>query len=306
MHLRNLDLNLLVTLDVLLRERSVTRAAQTLYLSQSAVSHALGRLRTMLGDPLLVRGPGGMVPTQYAEHLQQSVHEALQVMQLAISRGKFDPSRSTQAFYLGTTDYVEYLILPRLMERVYKVAPNVRIMLRSVVTEKVRDDLVSGHLDTAVSFAPQTSSLIHIRRMMPETYSCVMRIDMFGRARKISLRQYLDAAHCLVSPSGTFSGAADTALARIKRHRNVVLSTPRYLSAAEIVARSDMVLTIQTRLARHFTEYLPLKMCATPFRMPVNYLGMQWSDRTNNDPAHQWLRALMVEVCAEVEAEGRA
>jgi len=302
-HLRNLDLNLLVTLDVLLRERSVTRTAQALYLSQSAVSHALGRLRDMLGDPLLVRGPGGMVPTQYGEELQQSVHEALQALQLAISRGKFDPAQSTQAFYLGTTDYVEYLILPRLMERVYKAAPNVRIMLRSVVTEKVRDDLVSGHLDMAVSFAPQTSSLIHIRRMMAETYSCVMRADMFGRTREISLRQYLNAAHCLVSPSGTFSGAADAALARIKRHRNVVLSTPRYLSAAEIVARSDMILTIQARLAKHFTEYLPLKACPTPFRMPANYLGMQWSERTHNDPAHQWLRGLVVEVCEEIGSQ---
>jgi len=302
-HLRNLDLNLLVTLDVLLRERSVTRAAQALYLSQSAVSHALGRLRDMLGDPLLVRGPGGMAPTQYGEQLQQSVHEALQALQLAISRGKFDPAQSTRAFYLGTTDYVEYVILPRLMERVYKAAPNVRIMLRSVVTEKVRDDLVSGHLDMAVSFAPQTSSLIRIRRLMAETHSCVMRSDMFGRAREITLRQYLGAAHCLVSPSGTFSGSMDAALARSKRHRNVVLSTPRYLSAAEIVARSDMILTIQTRLAKHFTEYLPLKACPTPFRMPAIYLGMQWSDRTDNDPAHQWLRGLVEDVCKEIGAQ---
>ncbi len=305
MHLRNIDLNLLVTLDVLLKERSVTRAAQALYLSQSAVSHALARLREMLGDPLLVRGPGGMVPTQYAEQLQQSVHDALQVMQRALSRGKFDPGESTQAFYLGTTDYVEYLILPRLLERVYQAAPNVRIMLRSVMTEKVRDDLVSGHLDMAVSFAPQTSSLIHIRRLMAESYSCVMRQGLFGNARKISLRQYLDAAHCLVSPSGTFSGAADDALARTKRHRNVVMSTPRYLSAAEIVARSDMVLTIQTRLAQHFTEYLPLKCCIPPFRMPQNHLGMQWSDRTHNDPAHEWLRGLVVEVCNEVASLNR-
>lgn len=299
---RNFDLNLLVALDVLLREKSVTRAAQTLCLSQSAVSHALGRLREMLGDPLLVRGPGGMLSTPYAEQLRLPVQDALQTLTRTLTQCRFDPGQSTQAFYLGTTDYVEYLVVPTLMERIRKSAPNVRIMLRSVMAEKVRDDLVSGQMDLAISFAPQTSSLIHIQRLLTETYSCVMRSDLKIRGKALGLPQYLAAPHILVSPSGFFSGNADAALARKKRQRNVVMSTPHYLSAAEIVARSDLILTIQSRLTRRFVEYLPVKTYPAPFSMPASYLAMQWSGRTHNDPAHQWLRNLVVDICKEIDA----
>ncbi len=156
-------------------------------------------------------------------------------------------------------------------------------------------------VDVVVSFAPGKYPQAHRRRLLTETYSCVMRSDRSGG--HLTVDQYLDAPHILVSPSGTFSGLVDVVLGRLKRERNVVMSTPHYLAAAEIVARTDMVLTIQSRLARHFADYLPIRVSDPPFAMPETQLSMFWAPRTHEDPAHKWLRSLIVSTCRDLCGE---
>ncbi|MGE0803696.1 MAG: LysR family transcriptional regulator [Lautropia sp.] len=294
MHFRKFDLNLLVALDALLRERSVTRAADNLFMSQSAMSHALSRLRDMLGDALLVRGPGGLILTPLAEELREPVYLTLLSAETVLGKGMFSPASTNLVFTLGTTDYFDSLLLPRLTERMRREAPHARILVRNVVREHLRDDLARGNMDLAISFVPRTAA--HAKPLFAETYSCVMRAGAGKAPRSITLEQYLQRRHVLVSPSGSFAGAVDNELARKRQSRAVAVSTPRYLSAAEIVTRSDLVLTVQTRLARKFLEYLPVHVVDLPFAMPAQSLVMQWSERTHGDAAYRWLRKMIVEL----------
>lgn len=291
MHFRKFDLNLLVALDVLLRERSVTRAASDLFLSQSAMSHSLKRLREVMGDPLLVRGPGSMILTPLAEGLRQPVRQTLLSAELVLGKGDFDPQRTANVLTLGTTDYFDTLLLPKLMDELRMAAPHARVLLRNVAREQLKDDLMMGHIDLAISFVPRGPA--HARALFTDTYSCVVRAQ--GRkARRLTLERYLEAHHVLVSPSGNFTGKVDAELARQQLSRKVMMSTPRYLSAAAIVAKSDLVLTVQTRLARKFGEYLPVHVVELPFSFPVQSLNMQWAARTHNDAANIWLRKMIV------------
>jgi DNA-binding transcriptional LysR family regulator len=292
--LRKFDLNLLVTLDTLLRERSVTRAASDLFLSQSAMSHSLGRLRDMLGDPLLVRGPGGLALTPLAEALREPLQQAMASIERVLGAAEFDPARSTHVFALGTTDYFDTLLLPRLIEQFRTEAPHVRVLLRSVTKEHMGDDLASGQIDLAISFARKAA--LHARPLFTETYSCVVRAGGRKRRRTFGLDEYLAAKHVVVSPSGTFSSVVDASLAKQRLARHVALSTPRYLAAAEIVARSDLVLTVQTRLARRFVHYLPVQVLELPVAIAAVPLLMQWAARTDRDPASAWLRQRILQL----------
>jgi DNA-binding transcriptional LysR family regulator len=289
--LRKVDLNLLVALDVLLRERSVTRAASALFLSQSAMSHSLSRLRELFGDPLLVRGAGGLALTPLADELRDPLRKAMESIESVLGKGDFDPKRATQVFTIGTTDYFDALLLPTLMARLRHAAPNVRILLRNVTREYLQDDLGRGNIDLAVSFVHQVST--HAKPLLTDTFSCVVRSTNDRSRKALTLKQYLDCQHVHISPSGTFAGLVDAVLAEQQLTRDVVMSTPRYLSAAEIVARSDLMLTVQTRLARKFARYLPVRLVKLPFSIPVQTLLMQWSARTHRDPANAWLRRMI-------------
>lgn len=296
MYFQKFDMNLLVALDALLREKSVTRAATDLFLSQSAMSHSLNRLREVMGDPLLVRGPGGLILTPLAEELREPVRQTLLSAEQVLVKGHFDPERTTHVFSLGTTDYFDSLLLPRVMERMRGEAPHARVLLRNVARERIKDGLARGSIDLAVSFVPEVAT--HAAELFSETYSCVMRAKGRRQSKSITLDQYLQAHHILISPSGAFTGLVDDTLASLQLTRNVVMSTPRYLSAAEIVARSDLLLTVQTRLARKFVEYLPVHMVALPLPVPAQPLVMQWSARTHGNPANAWLRKIIMEVGA--------
>lgn len=303
MHLRRIDLNLLVALDTLLRERSVSRAARALHLSQSAMSHALGRLRDMLHDPLLVRGPAGLVPTLRAEELREPVRKALQDLEDALSPREFSPARITRAFCLLTTDYVEYLICPPLVERLREAAPRARIQIKAMRSPRVHDELVEAQADMAVSFADHAPGK-HGQALMTEGYACLVRRGWFdGKAP--TMAQYLASPHIVVSTYGNFSHAPDVALGRLGHTRRTVMTSPHYLAAAEIVCRSDLILTIQSSFARQLAERLPVTVCELPYAVPPIPLNLHWTDRTHSDPAQQWLRGLIGSICQDLSGPDR-
>lgn len=297
-HLRKIDLNLLVVLDALLRERSVTRAAKTLHLSQSAASHALGRLREVTGDALLVRDARGMVPTPRAQALQEPLGRILRDVESALGPQRFDPSRSAQTFTIGTTDYVECLVCPLLIERIRKAAPLARVQIKAMKASRLALDADIGRSDVVVSFAPASNPGWHCRTVMTETYSCLTRAEGHA-ARRLSLKQYLAAEHIVVSTDGNFSSVWESALLDRGHRRNVVMTTPHYLAAAEMVARSDLFLTIQSRLARVLAGYLPVVVRSLPFEIEPIDLTMHWSDRVHSDRAQRWLRELIAATCKE-------
>ena len=173
--MRKLDLNLLSALDVLLRERSVTKAALALHLSQSAMSHTLARLRDLTGDPLLVRGSAGLVPTLRAEEMRVPVRRALEELAQTLAPSPFQPRQMERTFLLRTTDYVESLVCPLLIERLRSLAPLARLKILSRKTTGADDvDVLSGQADLAIGFEPKATDPLHRTQLLEDGFSVLM------------------------------------------------------------------------------------------------------------------------------------
>lgn len=298
MHLRNLDLNLLAVLEAVIEERNVTRAAQRLHLSQPAVSHALGRLRDSLGDPLLLRGPGGMTPTPLAMRLARPVKEALGTLRDALAAQQhFDAARMNETFRIGVTDYGELLLLPRLAEAVSSEAPLTRIITQPIRQESLGEDLAGGVIDVAIGFVHQAPAGTHAKKLLEEKYACLARRGFRG---PLTLKRYLAARHLQVSPSGVLAGPADEALAKRGLRREVVFATPHFLSGAGIVARTTLLMTTPERVARYFARDAPLRILKPPFEIASITMTMMWSERTHADPAQRWLRDALAGAAANL------
>ncbi len=304
MHRANLDgvdLNLLRVLDALLTERHVTRASKRLGLSQPATSHALARLRALLGDPLFVRTPRGLAPTARASQLAGPLRAALAALEQAVAGGgSFDPATARRTFTLATADYGAFVIVPRLVERVQREAPGVDLWVRAL-----RDDpfeqLALGDVDVVVgplmAVAPRAS--IHARPLYEERFVCMVRKDHPRVKRSLDLDTWAALPHAFVAPRGTPGGVVDEALASAGRSRRVVLAVPHFLVAPHVVAGSDLVLTIGARVAAPFVEMLPVKVFPPPVALPGFKVSLAWHERAHHDAAQRWLRAMIVEMFRE-------
>lgn len=293
MHLAGIDLNLLVTLDALLTEHSVTRAAARLGLSQSAVSHALGRLRELFSDPLLVRGRGGMLMTPRAESLIMPLRRGLADLGRVVASGAtFDPGRDSRRFFAAATDYVEATLLPPLLAHVTRTAPGVDLDLRPLAADLALA-LESGDLDVAmVAYRAPEAPGLRQKKLFAEDFVCVARRDhpaIDGDC--LDLDTYTALAHALIAPSGRAGSVVDAALAELGRSRRVALRVPHFLVAPLVVAGSDLILTCPRRTAQALARTLPLTLLEPPLSLPAFDVWAVWHERYQHDPAHAWLRA---------------
>jgi DNA-binding transcriptional LysR family regulator len=296
-----IDLNALVVLDALLAERHVTRAAAKVGLSQSAVSHALARLRALLGDPLLVRGPrGALVATPRAEAIAPALRQALDGVRTAI-RGepRFDPATVRRSFRIGTGDYAELILLPRLVARLAREAPGVDLWVVPVPDDTAAA-LAAGAIDLAIGVwgAPSWPAGLYQRGLFDEDFRCVVRAGHPATAQRLTLARFCELDHLLVAPRGTPGGTVDNQLAALGRTRRVAVRVPHFLIAPHVIAASDLVVTIATRLARLYAEPLGLELIAPPLDLPPFTVSMVWHERAHHDPGHRWLRERLVEVGA--------
>jgi len=307
LHLSQIDLNLLVGLDTLLRERNVTRAAKRLGLSQSAMSHQLRRLREVFGDPLLVGGRGGMVTSPLAESLEGPVRRALLDLGRAIQGElSFDPATAERTFTIATTDVVELLGLPPLLELLSREAPGIRVHGRPLGPESVTG-LQEGNVDLVIGADLERALGVPLpglrRRVLARTESaCVVRRGhpMLKRTQdegELRLEHYLELRHVHVEPPGeTGPNAIDDALAAQDLERDVVARVSRFVSGLFMVAASDLAMTLARGIAEPLAAMLSLELLDPPFALPDNMLVMTWHERFERDPASQWLRAAVVQV----------
>ncbi len=291
--LAGVDLNLLVVLDALLAEKHVTRAAARIGLSQSAASHALARLRDLLDDPLLVRGPqGGLVPTARAEALEPALRRALDGLR-DVLRGapSFDPATARRSFRIGAGDYTELVLLPELVARLARDAPGVDLWIVPL-PEDPAAALAAGELDLAIGVWTGSSwpAGFYQRALFDEDFRCVLRKGHPATRQKLTLVRYCELDHLLVAPRGTPGSRVDDILASLGRTRRVVVRVPHFLIAPHVIAASDLVVTIATGLARIYAEPLGLALLPTPFDMPGFTVSMAWHERAHADPGHKWLR----------------
>lgn len=295
MNIQKIDLNLLVVLNALLDERSVSRVARRLHLSQPAVSHALARARIALEDPLLIRDGGSMVPTPQAMRLQAGLREVLASMEELLGRMRpLEPARLTEVVHLGMTDYADFLLMPSIVERLRAQAPGVRLIARDVSSDLLAQDLFSGRIDMAVAPSVEVAPNLHQELLYEERYVCLAAQDFRGR---LTLKRYLQSQHVQVSYRGVLAGGPDDGLLRMGLSRNVVLSTPHFMAAAGAVARAGLLMTTMERLAwRLVREHLPLRILDVPFELPKIELELAWPSRTHLDSAQAWMRSVIRDV----------
>jgi DNA-binding transcriptional LysR family regulator len=294
--LAGLDLNLLVAFTALLEERHVTRAAHRLGLTQPAMSQSLARLRTMLKDPLLVRTKNGMMPTARAEAMREPLALALESIVRAIAPPvPFDPKVTARRWRLATSDYVELVLLPKLLPHLSTAAPrfDLRIVNHGAATNAELED---GKLDLAiVPGAPETGGF-YGQKLFDDRFVCVVRKDHPTVKSRLSLEQYVALPHLLVAPRGDGGGSVDIALARLGKRRRVAVQVPHFLVTPHLLVQTDLVITLAERVARTFTEMFGLRILAPPLELEGFSMSLVWHERAHGDPAHAWLRTVIAKL----------
>ncbi|TDF64200.1 LysR family transcriptional regulator [Cupriavidus sp. L7L] len=292
-NLRRLDLNLLVTLDVLLSEHNVTRAAQRLHFSQPSVSVHLARLRDYFGDPLLLPGPRGMRPTARAESLREPLREALAALEHAVSPDSpFDPAAATHTWRVAATDYGESTIVLPAIRALRTAAPGARLAVLEMVPSRIARQCEQGELDLAFHTTEGSPPALHRRALFTERYVLAGRAGHPRLKRRPTLAQFCALEHVMVSPDGGgFSGVTDEALALAGMQRRVVLSVPHFLFVAAVLASTDLVAMVPQRLVR---DAPALRVVEPPVEVPGYEMSMLWHERVHRDPAHRWLREQIV------------
>jgi len=294
-HLAGIDLNLLVALDALLAERHVTRAARRIGRTQSATSHALSRLRELLGDPLLVRSGSALVPTPRALELEGPVRAILETIRRILAGGTFDSRTAARTFTLATADYGELVILPPLLRRLAAEAPGVDLVVRPG-TDELAAALGTGGVDLVLGVSPIGGvPSIHQRMLFDDGFVCVVRAGHPVLRTGLDLDRFVELGHVFIAPRGTRGGVVDDALARKKRTRRVVAMVPTFLAAPAVVAATDLVLTMPSRLAQRLASAFDLRVLEPPLTLPRFTISAYWHERMHQDPGHAWLRAAVVE-----------
>lgn len=288
--LGRLDLNLFRVFDTVYRERNLTRAAEVLFLSQSAVSHALARLREQLGDPLFVREGQGMTPTALAERLAPDVREALGLFRQAMHRSRdFDPARDILQFTLAMNDEIEPALLPALVQHLRATAPAIRIASVRLDRSTLKTDLASGRLDLAIDVAQPMPAELHHTVVMQDQF-CVVS----ARRRRLTAASYLAAQHVTVSSRRTGLVVEDLVLSRLGHQRDIVLRCQHYETACRIVAETDLLLTLPRRQAESLNAAIGNHILAMPIDLPAIELHLYWHRQVDGEPGNQWLRSQLL------------
>jgi len=312
---RTLDLNLLRLFDELMAERNLTRAADNLSMTQPAASNALKRLRDALGDPLVNRSGYGVEPTPYATALWPAIRAALDQLRTAVAPDAFDPATAQTSFLITMADSTATMLIPPLLKVIEREAPRINLRVLPLTTRDPRDWLEAKRIDVAIGYFPAVIAALALQQMEGSSqefghsrlytgeYVCVMRRGHPLAAGELTLDAYCAANHLLVSFSGRPIGFVDEALSDLKRKRRVMLTVNQYVTAGEVVARSDLL----TVVPRHFVAATgfprALAVRRLPFELPPVHVDILWQRRQAQRPGHAWLRERIEEAAARVFSE---
>jgi LysR family transcriptional activator of mexEF-oprN operon len=295
---RQLDLNLLLVFHALREERSVTRAAQRLFIGQPALSGALKRLRAALGDELFVRTSHGMQPTARALELGRAIDPLLAALQEAMHRRPaFDPGRSERVFRIGLSDALEVALLPRVMHRLGVVAPGVRLIAHNADRTSASALLDAGTIELALGVFLDVPAWQRTRALFDWTFVCVFDpAHVAIRARRLTMAQYLRHPHLLTSFSADLRGFVDEQLARLGHERRVVLSSPHFATSPLVVREMAALTTVPTFVASAWRDALGLAVARLPFDVPTWQVSAMWSATAESDPGLMWLAGVFEEL----------
>lgn len=306
MDLNAIDLNLLVHLDVLLREQNVTKAANHLGITQPAMSNGLKRLRLLFEDPLLVRTSDGMVPTSLALSLKPAVREILFNIEKVIQPEREFDLQSQRVFRIMASDYAESTLIPAVLSEVRKQSPNITLDVLTP-SDVSFEDVEQGRVDMAINRFDTLPQSFHQKTLWSDTFSCLMSVDN-PLVSTFDLQNYLKASHIWVSKTGFGVGVGvnpndvqrlgwvDEALDRIGQKRNISVFTRHYQVAMLLAEQHDLVATLPSRAAKLKSSSSMLVLKAPPFEIPSFELKMAWSPLLHHNADHQWLRRLINDI----------
>lgn len=289
-----LGLHHLRALDAVLTAGSVTAAARRLGLSQSALSHQLARMREVLGDPLVVRGSGGVVPTPRATQLAQPLREALQQLERALAPAvPWDPATARRRFRMALPDHYTPPVLARLLPRLADQAPGIDVDVHPLRRDHVAGALEDAQVELATGDMESAPEHLHSRPFVTTQFACAVRRDHPDVGDTLDLETYLRLGHVLISPAGDAVGLVDTRLTKLGRARRIHVTTSHFLAAPFVVSTSDLALTAPAALLHFMAEREPLRVLPPPpeLELPSFSLGLLWHARLDADPGHRWFRA---------------
>jgi DNA-binding transcriptional LysR family regulator len=306
---QNLDLHTLECFDLLMRERSVSRAAERVGLSQSSMSEVLARLRERFGDPLLVRTRDGMVPTERALALLPPARLAIDQLRSLLDRGfGFDPQRAAERFRITATDYAQLLLMPALTRRLAAEAPGCAVDLVTVNLRQVELALEAGDVDLAIAYYPEPPPGLRRGPLFADHYVGIARHGHPALGRPLAAAEFAALPHISVSPSGLsyFANVVDSALEAAGLARRIVVTCSHFLLASHLVSQSDTVLALPARAAAALTAFFPLQTVEIALPMKTVDVSMYWHERSHHARSHQWLRHLVRSILAPERQAGAA
>ena len=307
MNISKIDLNLLVYLDVLLREKNVTRAASKLNITQPAMSNGLKRLRSLFNDPILVRTSDGMVPTEKSRALAPKVRSILLELEETLQgEEKFNEQSSTRIFRIMASDYAASTLLPRLLKRVGQLAPNITIDIMTP-SDVTFHDVEAGKIDMAINRFDELPQSFHQKTLWKDSFSCLLSSNN-PYENDLTLDKYLASKHVWVSKTGFGVGVGmvdpkdiqklgwvDEALARIGKKRNIKAFTRNYHVAMQLAYADDLIATVPSKAALIHRNDGDFTVIDPPFDIPPIELKMIWSPLLHHDASHIWFRQLVAE-----------
>jgi DNA-binding transcriptional LysR family regulator len=287
-HLRNLDLNLIHPLHALLEECHVTRAAKRSFMSQSAMSRALERLRDMFGDPLLVRSGRGYKRTVRGEHVLRDLESLMPRLEDMVRGEIFDPARSQEVFRVAMSDHASMIVLPSLLASVRSAATHIRLEVSAARAETF-EDVAAGRINTYLC-AEEAPPSLESEVLFDLDFVCLVGAALRVRARRLTLKQYLEFQHVLVEIREGQQALVDRALSQLGAKRHVALTLPFFVPAIFAIAQTDLILTVPRRLAEITAVMAGVRVVEAPREIKSFPYFMAWHPRLTNEPAHNWFR----------------
>jgi DNA-binding transcriptional LysR family regulator len=299
MKLSDIDLNLFVVFDAIYTEGNLTRAGEIIGITQPAVSNSLSRLRNLFNDPMFVRTADGMVPTPVSQNIIGSVRQALGLIRSSVQESEsFDPLASDKRFRISMSDLSQSILLPYMFGRLKREAPQIAVDCYHIRRRDMNIELASGNLDLAIDIPLTPDTQIKHAPLFSHPQVCVVRNNhsIIQDREVLDIGTYLELQHINISSRRGGLGQTDLALGKMGKRRHIALRTQHYLPVAELVARTDLTLTIPRVFADFLAARLPVRHYNLPFEVPHLETHLYWHESTDRDRANKWMRDMLLEM----------
>jgi DNA-binding transcriptional LysR family regulator len=297
------DLNLLPVFLALMEERSVTRAASRLGITQPALSNSLNRLREMLKDPLFIRERYGIRPTQLAEEIAPTIEAALaQLDDLVVHQQDFDPASAERLFLIAPNSYVELVLMPALVARLREQAPGIKLRLTPFGNDLAETGVISGTTSMVLGRLIDPPDNLVVQHLMDDGLACIVRRDHPDVGDRLTRDLYESLKHVNVLPPGRIRAGVFQALGQQNLKREVAVSVTHFLAVPEMVAVTDYCATLPRLICRWLERDPRLKVIPAPVDLGTFPVEMAWHVRYRHDPAHRWLRGVVIELAKNLTA----